>query len=88
MPNDRMAGLNPGQQFNFLSGLGGQGWQLGQQRQGYQQKIDDLMKQLQFAQIQGQNPMQMAGLQQQLGEAQRGMGDWQRQAYLQNMQRY
>jgi len=59
--------------------------QRGQQRDTYQSKIDELMQQLQFAQMQGQNPMQMADLQMQLQQAQQGMRDWQNQQYGQQM---
>ena len=78
---------NPGQSFNFLSGAGGQAFQNNRQREGYQSKIDDLMRQLQFGQMQGMNPMQMAGLQQQMMGAQRDMGNWQQQQYGQQMGR-
>jgi len=74
--------------FQFAASPGGQGMQRGQQRDTYQSKIDELMQQLQFAQIQGQNPMQMADLQMQLQQAQQGMGEWQNEAYANQMAKY
>ena len=54
----------------------------------YQSAIDDLMLQLQFAQMQGKNPMVIADLQMQLQQAQRGMGEWQNQMYGEQMAKY
>jgi len=74
--------------LRFMSGPGGQQMQRGQARDKYQGAIDDLMMQLQFAQMQGQNPMQIADLQMQLQQAQRGMGEWQNEAYANQMAKY
>jgi hypothetical protein len=68
-----------------MAGPAGQNMQRTQQRDKYQGQIDDLMRQMQFGQIQGMNPMQMAGLQQQMQQAQRGFGDWQQQQYAGQM---
>lgn len=71
--------------YQFMAGPTGQRMQRNQQRDNYQGKIDDLMRQLQFGQLQGMNPMQMADLQMQMRGAQRDMGNWQNQQYGQQM---
>ena len=71
--------------LRFLSGPGGQRMQRGQQKDKYQGAIDGLMQQLQFAQIQGANPMVLADLQMQLQQAQRAFGEWQNEQYATQM---
>jgi hypothetical protein len=71
--------------YNFMAGPGGQAQQRGEQRRGYESNLNDLMRQIQFGQIQGMDPMKMAGLQQQYGQAQQGFGDWQNQQYANQM---
>ena len=78
-------GGNPAESFNFLAGPGGQAFSRGQQRDNYQGQINDLMQQIQFGQLQGANPMQMADLQMQLQRIQQDMGNWQNQQYGQQM---
>ena len=56
-----------------------------EQQSGYQQQIDDLMRQMQYGQLQGNSPMQMAGIQNQLGNTQRDYGNWQQQQFAQGM---
>lgn len=74
--------------FNFSASPGGasQGMYAGKQK--YQGAIDDLMRQLQFAQIQGANPMVIADLQMQLQQQQRSFGEWQNSEYANQMGQY
>ena len=56
-----------------------------EQRTNYQNQLDDLMRQLQYGQLQGRNPMELAGIQNQLGTTQRDYGNWQQQQFAQGM---
>jgi hypothetical protein len=56
-----------------------------EQRNNYQGQLDDLMRQLQYGQMQGKNPMQLAGIQNQIGNTQRDYGNWQQQQFAQGM---
>ena len=74
--------------FQLANSVMGRGLNMSQGRDKYQGAIDDLMLQLQFAQMQGANPMVLADLQMQLQQAQRGMGEWQNEAYANQMGKY
>ena len=73
------------QAANSPMGKGQNRWQ---GKEKYQGAIDDLMLQLQFAQMQGKSPMVIADLQMQLQQAQRGMGEWQNSEYANQMAKY